>query len=580
MRATLLLFTLLFAATLFAASISAQPNKDGINGIYYNLNESTNTAEVTFCHFRGGDDDYLYAGEYNDYAYDNVAYKGVLTIPESFQYNNQTYVVTSIGDNAMFGCYNLLTLNLPKSISSFGNGWSSGCHSLQIVNIDQSNPVFQSVNGIVLRGNNIVYVPLGITGTVSIPDNVTAIPEGCFEKHRSVEQVIMHNNVSFVGSGAFNECTSLKSITLSESLPSIEDHTFYKCISLTDITIPASVQYIGSHAFTGSKVHTVSLSEGLKKICSYAFYNVSSLEHINIPNSLTTLENNALDGCTGIKEFHYGKSLSSMGANAMNGVSPDVWSAHNDNMMYTEVSGILYNKQKTEIMLVSKALPDEVIIPSTVTSIPERLLEKSSVKKLTIENGIAELPEYFCNFALSLEEVNIPASVSFIHYFAFTMCYNLTHVNIDSDNPYYFSDGALILLRENDDIIIDQVCPGASAVVVPEYVTATYGDVFVGTNVQSISFSNTTPPALHGFLDYFEIPENCTLFVPDNCIESYSNALSLNEYADISTWRPSDILNNRIDNNSNNAKLICHDRALFIVNNGKKYSLLGSQIRN
>ena len=54
-----------------------------VNGIYYNLNTSANTASVTFEN----------SSDYNSYS-------GDVVIPETFAYNGVTYQVTSIEDYA------------------------------------------------------------------------------------------------------------------------------------------------------------------------------------------------------------------------------------------------------------------------------------------------------------------------------------------------------------------------------------------------------------------------------------------------------------------------------------------------
>ena len=74
-----------------------------VDGIYYDLDNSKETASVSF-----KDDSYN-------------SYSGAVTIPESITYNGRPYSVTSIGNYAFTFCSDLKSINIPNSIITIGN---------------------------------------------------------------------------------------------------------------------------------------------------------------------------------------------------------------------------------------------------------------------------------------------------------------------------------------------------------------------------------------------------------------------------------------------------------------------------
>ena len=96
----------LFFAVLFAQvlSMKALAYDAKIDGIYYNfLGEQ---AEVTF-------------KKYSDSNYFSD-YSAEITIPASVTYNDKTYVVTSIGGGAFYGCNGLTSITIPNSVTNIG----------------------------------------------------------------------------------------------------------------------------------------------------------------------------------------------------------------------------------------------------------------------------------------------------------------------------------------------------------------------------------------------------------------------------------------------------------------------------
>ena len=98
-----------------------------IGGIWYNLIPKGKVAEVQYNHQYLGNDGTTI-----------IPYSGDVVIPPSVTYNGEPYSVTSIGESAFSGCYNLTSVTIPNSVTSIGIYAFSWCTGLTSVTIPNS----------------------------------------------------------------------------------------------------------------------------------------------------------------------------------------------------------------------------------------------------------------------------------------------------------------------------------------------------------------------------------------------------------------------------------------------------------
>jgi hypothetical protein len=97
-------------------------------------------------------------------------------------------------------------------------------------------------------GDNAFWGCGGLT-SITIPDSVTSIGEVAFWNCSSLTSIIIPETVTRIGGMAFCRCYSLTSITLPDSVTSIGWGAFGDCRNLTSINIPEGVTSIGEWAF-------------------------------------------------------------------------------------------------------------------------------------------------------------------------------------------------------------------------------------------------------------------------------------------------------------------------------------------
>ncbi len=135
---------------------------------------------------------------------------------------------------------------------------------------------------------------------------------------------------------------------------------FYQKRSLTNITLPTTLKIIDQNAFYGCyNLSEITLPEGLEEINAYAFQGCSSISNVTFPSTLKTIGTHAFDACNSITEIILPEGVESIGHQAFT----TAHYASSDN---------------------KKAIT-RCIIPSTVTTLGESILEYTDVDELTLK---------------------------------------------------------------------------------------------------------------------------------------------------------------------------------------------------
>ena len=468
-----------------------------VDGIFYNLDENNNTAEVTS---RG-----------------NVSYTGSVTIPESFTFRGSSYSVTSIGNEAFLECRNVTSITIPNSVTSIGSQAFFGCSGLTSIAIP----------------NNVTSIGNQAFEGFAIPNNVTSIGNQAFEGCSGLTSITIPNSITTIAERAFAGCSGLTSVTIPNSVDRINSQAFYGCNGLTNITIPNSVTTIISGAFDdcqslykvfiesdalisknyfnsglkslfGNQVTEYVIGNDVTSIGDFAFYDCSGLTSITIPNSVTSIGNLAFSGCTGLTSITIPNSVTTIIRCAFLGCSS----------------------------LTS------ITLPNSVTSIEHRVFSGcTGLTSITIPNSITTIAERAFEDCSGLRSITIGNSVTSISYDAFYGCSNLTEVIINSNVISNFSEifGAQVskyVLGDNITSIGYRAFSGSTnltTITIPCSVTSIGYHAFYGcTGLKkvivpdikswcSISFPNTDSNPLHYAHHLFsdENTEVTNLVIPD-----------------------------------------------------------------
>lgn len=296
------IFLLLFAIVASIGSLSADTlERVCINGLYYNLNSTYHTAEVTYQStslvWRNGQ----YLPSYSqDFNITNAVIPATITFDASSSTNSKewgfsgTYTVTEIGEHAFAYCSKLKSIEISDGVQGIDKYAFYQCANLTSISISNSiryigESAFSGCSSLIVPIYNeyvFAYMPRSYTGSYSIPNGIESIGSNAFSGCSGLTSIDA-NTVKYIGDASFSGCSSLTSSTFSDSLLQIGTKAFNNCINLTSISLGDSVRTIYDHAFYNcTSLDSIVLPNTMYNIGEYAFYGCASLSSINIPSEV------------------------------------------------------------------------------------------------------------------------------------------------------------------------------------------------------------------------------------------------------------------------------------------------------
>ncbi len=428
-----------------------------------------------------------------------------LTIPSAID----GYTVTSIGSWTFEDCTSLESITIPDSVTSIGDYAFYECTKLTSINVDADNEYYSSDNGVLFNKDKteLIKYPEGKTDTsYVIPDSVTSIGYEAFYKCTSLTSVTIPDSVTSIGYCAFLDCTSLESVTIGDGVTSIGYMAFRGCTSLKSVTIPDSLTSIGDYAFLDcTSLESVTIPDSVTSIGSWAFENCTSLASITFPDSVTSIGNGTFSGCTSLTSVTIPDSVTSIGYSAFeNCTSLESINVDADNKYYSSDNGVLFNKDKTELIQYPAGKTDtSYVIPNSVTSIGSKTFYGcTSLTSVTIPDSVTSIGNYAFEYCSKLASVTIPDSVTSIGYWAFYNCTSLESVTIP-DSVTSIEWGAFY------------GCTSLTSVTIPDSVTSIGDEAFHGcTSLTSVTIPDSVTSI--GYMAFCNCTSLTSVTIPDS----------------------------------------------------------------
>ena len=201
--------------------------------------EFVNLAEVKLNIPVGTKAAYLAASVWNEF--NPIGEPGEVFLGEKFTDNGINYIVTKA------------TTPYEVAVGSHTNFVGAATITASVTNSGNSFAV-TSV------GNNAFYGCTGLTA-ITIPNSVTSIGTGAFTFCPFLTSISFPNTLTSIGNSAFTSCFGLTSINIPKSVTSIGDFAFGSCIGLTEVSVNWTTPLsIPTEVFNGLNLSRITLN--------------------------------------------------------------------------------------------------------------------------------------------------------------------------------------------------------------------------------------------------------------------------------------------------------------------------------
>lgn len=560
------------------------------NGIAYNINNTRNTASVTFK-----------TASYNSYS-------GTVVIPETISTGGKSYRVIEVGDNAFrdctglaevtlcnnisiigqrafLGCSGLKSITLPKYIISVGDYAFADCSLLQQVMMNNKSPITLGT-GVFMRCTSLTSVEWLTYATLEGKGGVEELGTSAFAGCSSLQQVLLPGNIKFLGNSIFDGCSSMQSLTMMSIKPiAVNGDPF--SLNTQQVTI-----YVPCGIVAGDVAASYSAAPGWRDYniveLEYSFIDHNKLTYRQLSNStvaLTGCQNAATsidvrrsiidnDGETcevvAIADAAFKNSqvrtLNTSNATRLQTIGKEAFAECSQLKNVTLIEGITTLGEK---VFKNCGELTTIKLPSTLRTVSlEALASCTALTHVELQHGLQAIDSLAFASCTSLKSINLPRSLATVKPRAFAGCTKLKAFSVDPQSSNFAApDGVLIELASSFDYPKEELgkmikvvaypmgkmdshfyCPYDIVEIAPyafENITSlTYMALpptlthfgtkcLVGTNLERINYRATEPTNINPTAFSDINTSTILLQVPVRAAEAYRNANVWNSFNNI-----------------------------------------------
>ena len=336
----------------------------------------------------------------------------------------------SIGDSAFAAAStrSLRTVTFGKGLESVGQRAFENC-PITVMNLSQGNTnlVVDNLSLYTASYKKLLFVSSTRTGDLIVHAGCEEVaPYAAYGL--KVTGLSLPEGLLTIGDGAFASIFSYEStnhaVEIPGSVKTIGDDAFRFANNITSLTFHEGLEEIGASAFSSIDITSLALPNSLKRIGDAAFHNVNKLATLTLGNGLVSIGEEAFYNCYGITGvLALPATLEEVGPGAFactnhfsfgNGNKISDFALDSGNTHFAVEDGILYNKEKTEVIACApKHEATSITLPSTVKKIGARSLNnRANLASLTLPEGLEEIGDYAFQGLSGIRNLTLPASAT------------------------------------------------------------------------------------------------------------------------------------------------------------------------
>lgn len=242
-----------------------------------------------------------------------------------------------------------------------------------------------------------IITHIALSNSSEIPSKIKGFPvttidyEACYEMTWGTV-VNIPEGVTTIRNAAFAHCKDLSEITLPDSISRIESSAFADTAYYNDESNwKNGGLYIGKHLITAKNIEgTFKVEEGTLTIADNAFLGNSNTTEIILPKSVKNIGKNTFTNCDSLVSI----------------------TASKDSKYFTTKDGVLFTKDKTELVAAPGSISGTYKVPSGVKTIRQSAFQQcDNLTNVSLPDTIKNIESYAFGWCSNLKSINLPASI-------------------------------------------------------------------------------------------------------------------------------------------------------------------------
>lgn len=208
--------------------------------------------------------------------------------------------------SAFQNCKKLTECEIPARANQVVGNIFKGCTSLTEIKVNANNPYYFAQDGVLFGPALVNYKP-------QYEDAYTlqSYPAGR-EGAYTIPSYVHDKKIDQIWTSGFEGASGLTGISIPDSIGRLGTAAF-ESTGLTNVVIPDTVQQVDPAVFQNcTKLVSVKLPARLAEIDQYMFANCISLQYVDMPDSITKINIYAFHNCTSLTSLALPKELTSL----------------------------------------------------------------------------------------------------------------------------------------------------------------------------------------------------------------------------------------------------------------------------